>query len=311
MKSFQNILLLAFIWAIIGLSSCEKVDDPFEGIDQGGPSGPIDTGVVDTSIKINADTLWGDTGNMTIRKMLIEEITGHTCGNCPAKTKVINGWIDTDHKGKINGIAIHATSFANPVGKYTADFRTAKGTEFNQKFSNTDAPVALYNRAQLPGLPTLLVSSSLLESEFNKLVTNGIFDNPTVHLRVQNVYDKDKAENRLYVTAKALKALSGTHTLIIQIIEDNVISDQKDYAIGGDFHITDYTHRHMFRDALGSMDGNAFIDNGLAVGESISKSFSYKLDAAWEHKNCRFVISVRDNASGEIIQTDEVHAVKE
>ena len=66
----------------------------------------------------------------------------------------------------------------------------------------------------------------------------------------------------------------------------------------------------MFRDAIGPLDGNSIISSSLSKGESISKTFNYKLNTAWNAINCRYTIAIRNNATGEIIQVDEVHAVK-
>ncbi|MBD77870.1 MAG: hypothetical protein CL840_02865 [Crocinitomicaceae bacterium] len=304
MKQIQNILLLGII--ALGTSlivSCDKVDDPFEGIDTGGN---------DTSVIANADSIWGDTGNTTIRKMMIEEVTGQLCGNCPPKTKLIVDWVETEHKGKVYSVAYHATDFARPNPKYPDDHRTEKGTAFNSSFGNTDAPVAIFCRQDLNG-SGLIVQGAKFVTEFNKLVSNGFFNDPKVQIKILNIYDRDNKSNRIVITATALKALTETHTAIIYISENPVLGDQKYYSNpnGPDDIFDTYEHPHVFRGAVGSLDGNSFIQGNLAAGESVSESFNVTLDTTkWDPAKVNFTVAIRNNTTGEIIQVDEVHARK-
>lgn len=304
MKNIQNILLLIFVLTLFGSTvSCDKVDDPYLGIETGSGG--------DTSVILNADSIWGDTGNTTIRKMMVEEITGQLCGNCPPKTKLIVDWVDSEFMDKVLSVAFHATAFATPNPKYPDDHRTIKGTKFNDDFGNVDAPVAVFNRLNLNGAG-FIVQGSKFETEFRKLISNVALGNPKVQLKILNIYDKDSLKNRLVITLKALKNLTSTHTAIIYVTEDPVLGDQVYYNNpNGDKDIFDtYEHRHMFRDAIGPLDGNSIISSSLSKGESISKTFNYKLNTAWNAINCRYTIAIRNNATGEIIQVDEVHAVK-
>ncbi|MBD77869.1 MAG: hypothetical protein CL840_02860 [Crocinitomicaceae bacterium] len=281
------------------LYSCNKVENPFEGIENGGGVNPVIS---------SADSIWGDTGNTTIRKMLIEEFTGEQCGFCPPKTKLIVDWADTEFKGKVYSIVYHAGVYAEPNAKYPNDHRTIKGTDFYDNLGIASAPVALFSRLELYG--SLVIQGAKFEAEFRKLETSGYFNNPKIHIKTLNLYDRDENSNRIIVTATALSELKEPHTVIIYITEDPVIGDQVDYDQDPkDLH--NYPHRHMFRDAIGPLDGNAFIDSDLAVGESVTKTYSTTLDASkWDPSKVNFTIAIRNNTTGEIIQVDEVHARK-
>ena len=181
-----------------------------------------------------------------------------------------------------------------PFLTYPADFRTDKGTAYNARLRNGDAPVAQFSRLRVGDYDidskenSTLVSGSKFEFKGDSLAMNGYFDSPDVQLITRNIYDKDSKKNILIVTAKALKAIVGQHTLIVEIIEDNIISDQKWYGAPGGNHVKNYTHRHMFRDAIGALDGNAFIESGLKIGENFSKTFRYTLDESWNAKKLHF-----------------------
>ena len=310
MKILKNILLLLIISGVFAITSCEKIDDPFEGVEGGGGGEPVDTGNGGNPVVINADSIWGDTGNITIRKMLTEEISGQLCGFCPPKTAILSNIIDNTHKGKVYGVTYHATSFADPNAKYPTDYRTEKGTAFNQKLGNSDAPVAVFSRTIIDS--SLVVQGSKFETAFNKLEADGYFNNPKFQLKILGIHNKDNDARSIVVTAKALAATSGVHTAIIFIIEDKIIGQQKWYNNpNGPTDLTDYPHRHVFRDAIGSTDGNAFINSDLAAGEEVSKTFTVDLKPEWDLKKVRLVVAIRDNNTGQILQVDEIHAEKE
>ena len=297
MISLKNILLFSFFSLTSAVFiSCDKVDDPYEGV------------LVSACERIpGAVNIWGDTANVTVKKMIIEEITGHTCGNCPPKTALIIDWVDNDYKNQVYSVAFHATAFAEPVRGYPADFRTEKGTGLNDKLQNTSAPVAIFNRTDLNGTG-LLVGGGKFNLEFEKLINNGALDKPRIQLKLHNQYDETNNLTQLSITGSALEDLAGDFTLIIYVLEDKIISDQKYYGFPAGDHITDFEHRHMFRDAIGSLDGNAFISKELNKGEKVEKCFSYSIDSNWNIYNCVYLVAVKDNSTGEIIQSDEIHA---
>ena len=94
------------------LSSCDVLEGPFDE-------------------KVTIDTTAGPK-----RKILLEDFTGHTCGNCPcAAYEAIR--LDTTYKGRIIVVASHVGFFAEPYTngtKFRTDFRTPAGTEVNDYF---------------------------------------------------------------------------------------------------------------------------------------------------------------------------------
>src|SRR6185503_2892836 len=110
------ILILAglfLVWA-----SCEKIDKPYiEG-----------SHIVDTTHTSTADTFFTDTTPQP-RIVLLEDYTGHKCGNCPsAATKAAE--LKTLYGDKVVVMALHVGDFAKTSGTiFSYDFRTVPGTE--------------------------------------------------------------------------------------------------------------------------------------------------------------------------------------
>lgn len=87
----KKILSLIFL-VIIALAGCDKVEPPY------------------TQQNTNTDT----TINNNVKRVLIEEFTGHLCPNCPEASHIAEN-LQQLYPGKITIIAIHSGNFANLV----------------------------------------------------------------------------------------------------------------------------------------------------------------------------------------------------
>ena len=102
----KNLLILFLI--TITFFSCDKIEGPYK-IDNGNGN-PIDT-------------------NTFIKKILVEDYSGHTCSNCPNAARELEALIDI-YGNKIVPITVHAgKTYARPYSssqapKYQYDFRT-------------------------------------------------------------------------------------------------------------------------------------------------------------------------------------------
>ena len=85
-----------------------------------------------------------------VRKVLVEEFTGHRCGNCPRGAETITNLQNTNGE-QVIGIAHHTynlpqfteplanDTIANPELHYLYDFRTQESLDIDEKFGiNTD-----------------------------------------------------------------------------------------------------------------------------------------------------------------------------
>lgn len=113
----KNNLLLGFVILLI-LGACDKIDKPREN----------------TTSLIGVNYIERDNYAVAgFNKVLLEDYTGHTCGNCPRAAEKAEE-LKTLYKDSLIVIAVHAGSFANPTSSYPNDYRTNVGTDWDNFF---------------------------------------------------------------------------------------------------------------------------------------------------------------------------------
>ncbi|MFA5783227.1 MAG: hypothetical protein WC868_13255, partial [Bacteroidales bacterium] len=88
--------------------------------------------------KINPPYIENTTNNNTgdtVKKVLLEEFTGHQCPNCP-QGAIIAQQLKAIYGEKLILISIHAGDFAEPgTGEFAYDFRSSTGNDINSFFT--------------------------------------------------------------------------------------------------------------------------------------------------------------------------------
>src|SRR5688572_14188145 len=87
----------------------------------------------------------------TIRKVLLEDYTGHKCPNCPEAAYFIYNFQHKLYKKQVIAVAIHPTGsggLTSPGGApYTSDYRTTLGDNYATTFKiPTSLPMGTVNR---------------------------------------------------------------------------------------------------------------------------------------------------------------------
>lgn len=288
----KKILLFLFGAATL-FSSCDVLEGPFDE-------------------KVAVDTTAGPK-----RKILLEDFTGHTCGNCPCAAKEALR-LDTAFEGRIIIVASHVGFFAEPYAngtKFRTDFRTPAGTEVNDYFQ-IDAqglPQGMVNRKIIDG--SRILSSTAWATAVSPFVTDtNISKYPDATITMSAAYNSANRTASIEVNSKYLKLGNSNHQLVVYVVEDSIINWQKFYASCGgvDKDVPDYVHRHMLRGAVNSTWGDALYTSGttIPVGTSINKSYTQVLDPSWDEKHIYFVAFIQDNVTKEVIQVEEVKLIE-
>lgn len=276
------VLLLVFGWVIF-LVSCDKIEGPYR----------------DVSVTVN-DTSQSDTTKV-YRKVLVEDYTGHTCGNCPRAAEAADSIIK-NYKGKVVVVAVHAGFFAKPKttgSLYTYDFRNTASTEFDAFFGIGSAgnPNGMINRRGYPNLKHIIPYPAWDDSVaqfINKLADASIKIEATVSGSTVNTT----------VSGKFLNSLTGNYNLGVYFMEDSIVNWQKDYAKNPQ-DIPNYLHRHVLRGAISSTTWGDQIAANPAVNTAYSKSYTYTMAADVVAKNGYVVAMVFNKDTYEVIQVDE------
>ncbi len=277
-----------FVSFVALLSSCDKIEGPYMNEDM---------------VVFACDTPdFPSLGNV-YRKILLEEYTGHTCVNCPDGHRRA-GLLKEKYGDSIVIIAIHAGLFAHPEPPdFLADYRTVVGTTLNDAFGVEGYPVGMVSR--LPFSSSLLIDRSawgIASSAINK-------NDPSA--AIQMVLQYDGAEQKACVHSKVtfLKNLNNEVKLAVYLIEDNIVSPQKNSiaSIGDVPVIQNYTHKHMLRASLNSPWGETIAQPTAQANQSVYKSYGFSFDGkGFNQQNCTFIAILYDALTYEVIQTEEV-----
>ena len=279
----KNFLLVAF--ALFSLASCDMVKPPY----QTNNNGEIDTAKEDSVV-------------VKVRKVLLEDYTGHTCGNCPKAAKVADEQKEI-HKEKLIVMGVHAGGFAIPeLSDYPADYRTPEGNELDQFFgiSGVGNPNGMINRIDYPASGHVKGHTSwagILAAELAKPMQ--------AWLTIEPQYNTSNRKLDVTVKTEFITALSGDVKLAVFLVEDSVISDQKNY-LANPTHVTTYVHRHMLRKSFsGSAFGELIAANPQPSETTVDKSYSTTVSSNYDDKHCYVVALIYNAATYEVIQAEE------
>jgi len=288
----KNIItLLSFILII---TSCDVVEGPYE-IDTGGVT-PTDT-------------------NTYVKKILIEDFTGHTCPNCPSAARELEGIHDL-YGHQIIGIALHvSTGFAAPwigAGKFEYDFRTKWGTDWDDFFdiSNSGLPRGMVNRMGYPN------NHKLGKNEWLSAVITELEKEIDFGINITGDYGV------ITIDTEILNNTNGDYNLVVCLTESNIINWQKDGQVDNE----SYIHNHVLRSVLS--DESLSNSSNYITGQLVEKTINYNLSVleqfnsdyssntadagngnsgGWNASNMSVIAYIYDNTTQEILQVEEAH----
>ena len=243
------------------------------------------------------------------RVILIEEITGVSCPNCPAGAATIADFKST-FPDNVVSVAYHSPpnfTELRPTSAYdfrrdeAADIETAIGGAFGK-------PSAAFNRREADnGFTWNGVINSWAADAQTEL------DRPaTFLLYVENSYDEGTRALTCNVVGTPLITDEDNYFIHVMILENNIIDAQLDQSTD----ILEYEHDHVFHKLLtNSVNGEAF-SSGVTEGEEISRTFNFTLptqsdtdNVPWIAENCEIVAFIT-NGDGLVEQAAEAHVTE-
>lgn len=277
------IIALPLLWIF---PACDKVKPPFKEDTISGGVNP------------------NDTSSEAIRKVLVEDFTGHACGNCPRAAETAHS-LEGLYGDRLIVIAAHIGFFAetktNPDSSYAYDFTTTAGNEIDAMF-NIDAaglPKGMVNRTEVNG------SEILSHGAWGAAVQAIVDLPPDIDIKITNTYDTNTRVVSSSIETEFLNNLSGTYNVAVYLTEDSIVNWQKDYeATPND--IENYVHRHVLRGSLNGTWGE-LIDPTPLVNTKYTTSCDLTLDNTWDENHCSIVAFVYETTSNEVVQAEEAH----
>jgi thiol-disulfide isomerase/thioredoxin len=288
----MNKLILIIFSVIATLSSCDIIEGPY-----------------DEQITVDSIT-------RPVRKVLIEDFTGHKCGNCPCAAKeAIN--LANLYNGRVIVVGTHVTFFAtvNQSGKYTYDFRTQTGDELESHFGIQGLPIGFVNRTAYNNSVKLSHTewSSAINSILDKDGTPGIDTlPPPIIVEIDPSYNSSSRTVTTDINLEYLEAGNNNHSVVLYVVEDSITNWQLFYAQCSPTSVAydeqNYVHRHVLRGSVNGTWGEQVSANTtIPVGTKITKTYTKVLDPSWNDKHIYLVAFVHDNVTKEVLQVEEIH----
>jgi hypothetical protein len=263
--------------------SCDKIETPLVAEEPGGVVDPNDT--------VSAPV---------VRRILMEEFTGHYCTNCPLAATEMERLVGV-YGSQIIPISLHAgnVTFNQPQtgsGKYETDFRTPDGDAYATLFQPFGLPSGMVSRRNS--------GTAIPYAQWEAEILSIKDDAPIAEITITNVYNSSTKEVSIEIeTEWLLDGGSGVdYKIQVGIIEDHII----DWQLDNNVNVPDYEHRHVYRGAVNTTWGEAI--STTTQGSKDNKSYSYTLDSGWNPDNCEVVAFIyKDAPDYEIMQANIKH----
>ncbi|MEN8224364.1 MAG: Omp28 family outer membrane lipoprotein [Bacteroidota bacterium] len=272
------IYLLALTGLIIG--GCDKIEEPF--LEEAGGTGPEPV--------------------EKVRKVILEEFTGHICVNCPEATKLARD-LQTVFGEQLILLSLHAGDLALPTtAPYDADYRTEAGTAIFNYYAPVGVPTGLVNRTEYQG------GTVLFKDSWEPAIQTLLDLPPDAFIEIETEYNDGNRNLDIHVHSEFLTDLTRSVNLSVLILESGMISPQKNdlASIGPTPDWEDYEHKHVLRKSLNGSWGD-FLADEPANGSIMTKDYSITLSNDWNEENVAVIALILDANTYEVIQAEEVH----
>jgi hypothetical protein len=272
------------LFSIIGaFASCDKIEGPYREKKEEAPN---DTTSVDS---------------IRVRKVLLEDYTGHLCGNCPGAAKALDSLIHSNN-GKVIPLAVHAGYFARTTTAFPYDFRTPESTALDNYFGISAAgnPNGMVNRSGFQSQNHIIPYTLWKDSVQQKLSRPA---DASFNLTVN--YTASSRTINCTTNVELLKDFNDPLKLCVFLTEDSIIEKQEDYSMpAGQQEVEHYLHMHALRASLNSAWGESITSAASTSGQTLTKSHTYVIPSTFVDHNCNIVVFIYNAVTNEVIQAD-------
>jgi hypothetical protein len=279
----MNRIILFAIFALIIIAGCDVVNGPYTHENSEPP--PVDTGV--------------------IRKVLLEDFTGHLCKHCPEAADLAKSLQDTKYGSRLIIMGIHAGFYAEPDALHPTDFRTPAGNDIDAHFGVTDVgnPNGLVNRTAYSG--NMIVEPAKWDNAIEEFTES----KPDMKITVTPSYDAFTRQITANVVVKYLNIGTSNQKLAVYILEDSIVDYQLDKRVTPQ-DVPDYVHNHVLRGAINSTWGDQLSTSEISIGTEITKKYTYTVPANWRPEKLKILAYVHDfNQTWQILQVEEADVI--
>lgn len=287
------------------LSACDKVEDPI----------PANSANYDTDLypgDYAADypyPVFGVNNNTNVN-VLIEDFTGHKCGNCPDAAETAKN-IETSFEGRVISVGIHAgtggiSGFQKvnkpedpDYPKYSTDFTNKDGLAYSVNISGFPGnPCGTVNRTIPDGSSNIWMFANKWQNETQKIINK---NNLRANLQMETNYFPSTRGLFVHVQTETTQSLTGNYNLVIYLVEKSSIDWQKDYTMTPE-DIDDYEHHNIHRGNINGTWGEVILTDETVAGVQVISDYTYELPSELEEDDLFLVAYLMNAETYEVIQ---------
>ncbi len=242
----------------------------------------------------------------TNKVVLLEELTGVKCPNCPAGTEKVESLLEIFGEN-LASYSVHGSFLTTPTDQSQYDFRNPFAIDLENSFKPfLGKPAAVIDRKNFDGQDFLAVDNidqwqSLVEEELNR--------KQVLQISSSHAYEFASRLLSIDLGISALEDLNGNLSLSIVISESHIIDAQLNVSE----IIPDFEHNHVLRTMLTNFDGDQLI-NGMTANQTLNRSYSYTLPeeiGLWIPENLEVIVFVTDaSQEGQVIQAHKFYVIE-
>ncbi len=281
-----NHYLVYFISIIVLFSSCDIVEEPF---------------VITYEVSDSCDAqTFVENSQIPKQKVLLEDYTGHQCGNCPRAAEMAHILKDSIYGDQLIILTVHAGWFSRTSDDYPTDYSTEVGNDWDAFFGNSAAgnPNGMINRINYPN------GHIYQHTQWSQKIEEQLLSPPSIEIKIHANFNA--AANLICIDTQTeiLNQSNSDLSITVVLIEDFLISKQTDYNTESGY-VENYKHNHVVRKSLNGPWGEILMQED---NESfIINRFSTEIDSSWNINNMSVVAFVSNTSTYEVIQVEETH----
>lgn len=291
--------------SIIVLSACDKVENPI----------PKNSGQYDVSLypgNYGAEYIYPEfsSSNNTVKNILIEDFTGHQCGNCPQAATVAKD-LEEANPGRVFVASLHAgaggfsnfqyftTPDDNKYPKYSRDFTNDAGLTYAVDIQGMSGnPMGMINRVAPQGTNNKWIQISEWQNTTNTLLSN---NDLKVNIQLEASYFEETSAIFTHVYSETRQPLEGEYNLIVYAVAKELIDWQTDYSVFPK-DIEFYKHHNVHMGNVNGTWGDPIFNGTVDQGNAVRKDYTYKIPEKYQGLEYAIIAFVLNVDSGEIEQ---------
>ena len=305
----KKIVYSAFIALGVLFASCDYVSNPY----------PVKNGNISSDTSTCIATF--PTVSAHIKKVLLEDYTGHTCANCPRAARDIHA-IDSTYPGKTVALAVHVgyglsgaaapspNFYSAAPGSFMDDYRTTIGNTYDGVFTiyNFGLPGVMVNRTNYNATTLTHIRDYRFFTPYVDSII--LHETSVVDLQINLNYDASTRKMCCAIRDSFLVGVTGNFKLVALLTQDNISGWQDDIDANPN-EVSNYVFNHMLRDAITPTGawGEPLIGSSASVGLTQIRHFAYTIPGSFNNipctpANCHIVAFIYNTATYEIIQSE-------